>query len=99
MSKDSNLSEFNLFLASDAALGVLEAIYELTGEVPAEGTPAHTRWINSLTGLAWTGRRTAREMNAFLYKASDRHRFPKEYAEIEPGYEGVKETAALYVVN
>lgn len=98
MSKDSKLSEFNLFLASDAALGVLEAIYELTGEVPAENSAEHTRWINSLTGLAWTGRNTAREMNVFLYEASDRHRFPKDYSDIESG-NGVKEPRALYAVQ
>lgn len=45
------------------------------------------------------GPQEAREMNAFLYEASDRHRFPKEYAEIESGYEGVKETAGIYAIN
>lgn len=91
-------SDSNIFLASDTALGVLEAIYELTGEIPAEGTPAHARWINSLTGLAWTGRRTAREMNAFLYEASDMHRFPKDYADIEYDENEVREHTPFYAV-
>ena len=99
MSKDSNLSDFNLFLASDAVLGTLESIYEMMAEVPAENASERTRWVNALTGLAWAGRSAAREMNAFLYDASDMHRFPKDYSDIESDVEGVKEMAALYVVN
>lgn len=99
MTKCSRNSDFNLFLASDAVLGTLESIYEMTAEVPAEGTAEHARWVNALTGLAWAGRSAAREMNAFLYDASDRHRFPKEYSDIESDVKSVKEQAALYVVN
>ena len=38
-------------------------------------------------------------MNSFLYDASDMHRFPKDYSDIESDTKGVKEPAALYVVN
>lgn len=99
MSKDSNLSDFNLFLASDAVLGTLESIYEMLAEIPAESSSERTRWANALTGLAWAGRGAAREMNTFLYDASDRHRFPKDYSDIESDPTGVKETTALYVIS
>jgi len=99
MNNSKRNSDFNLFLASDAVLGTLESIYEMMAEIPAEGSAEHTRWANALTGLAWTGRGAAREMNAFLYEASDRHRFPKSYSDIESDAEGVKETAAIYAIR
>lgn len=101
MNKNSSSSDFNLFLASDAQLGVLEAIYELMAEIPAGGTPAHTQWANALTGLAWAGRRAAREMNVFLTEASDLHRFPTTYSEIVPDAERntVRESAAVYSIR
>lgn len=94
-------SEFNLFLASDAVLGALESIFELTGEVPAKGEES-TRWLNALTGLAWSGRQAARDMNSFLHDASDTHRFPATYDDLEPGGEeggGVRDTRGVYLVS
>ena len=99
MKKNSRNSDFNLFLASDAVLGTLESIYEMMAEIPAESSSERTRWANALTGLAWAGRGAARDMNAFLYEASDRHRFPKDYSDIESEPAGVKETAAIYAIR
>lgn len=99
MNKNSQLSDFNLFLSSDALLGVLEAMHEMMAEMPTDGTEARTLWLNSLTGLAWMGRNVAREMNVFLYKASDCHRFPNTYADIESSFDGVKETATVYAIR
>lgn len=100
MNKNNRSSDFNLFNASDATLGVLEAIYEMLAEVPAEHSPERARWINGLTGLAWVGRNAARELNAFVYEASDLQRIPCTYSDIESDhFDGVKETAAIYSIR
>ena len=79
---------------------MLEAIYEMLAEVPAEHSPERARWINGLMGLAWVGRNAARELNAFIYAASDAHRFPCSYSDIESDdLQGVKEAPAIYAVS
>lgn len=100
MNKNNRSSDFNLFNASDATLGVLEAIYEMLAQVPAEHSPERARWINGLTGLAWVGRNAARELNAFVYEASDVQRIPCTYPDIESDdFQSVKEERAIYAVN
>ena len=96
-------SEFSLFLASDAVLGALESIFELTGDVPSTvEEEERTRWLNALTGLAWSGRQAARDMNDFLHEASDKHRFPTTYDDLEPegdDSDGVNDTRGVYLVS
>ena len=97
MNKKIHSSDFNLFNASDATLGVLEAIYDMLGEVPAEGSPERAQWFNRLMGLAWVGRNAARELNAFVYEVSDVQQIPCTYSDIESDqFQGVKETPATY---
>lgn len=100
MNKNSCSSDFNLFNASDATLGVLEAIYEMMAEVPAEDSPERAQWLNGLAGLAWVGRNTARELNEFVYEVSDVQRIPCTYSDIEfDRFQGVKEPSAIYAVG
>lgn len=80
--KPSRSPDFNLFLSAGAVQGALEAIFEMTAELPAEG-PELNRWFGSLSGLAWNGRRAAREVHEFLGEASDTHHFPTSYAQLE----------------
>lgn len=98
MTKYRRSSDFNLFLSSDVVFGTLEALYEKMADVPTE-EPQRTEWINAITGLASAGLKAAREMNAFLYEASDRHRFPSTYADIESDENCVRETPPLYLVR
>ena len=87
-SNNSNRApDFNLFLAADAVQGTLEAIFEMTGDIPAEETELN-RWFGSLSGLTWAVRRAAREVHEFLGEASDRHRIPSTYAQLERDDDG-----------
>ena len=92
--------DFNLFLAAEAVQGALEAIFEMTAEIPSDEAEA-ARFFASLTGLAWAGRRAARELNTFLMEASDRHRFPSNYASLEPEScdDEIREPRVRYYVN
>lgn len=92
-------SDFNLFLASDTLLGVLEATHRMTTDEPPADGIERERWFNALHGLAWTGVKAARETNRFLMDASDMHRFPATYADIEADRNCVRETRAVYLVR
>lgn len=96
----NNPSDFNLFIASDFLLGVLESIHRMTTEEPPEDELERERWMNALYGLAWAGVKTAREMNRFLTVASDMHRLPTTYADIGGEKHGLREPArSFYVVR
>ena len=92
--------DFNLFLAAEALQGALEAIFEMLAEIPTDETEAQ-RCFASLAGLAWAGRRVARELNAFLLEASDRHRFPLNYGSLAPEDDDdeIREPRVRYCVN
>lgn len=93
-------ADFNLFLASDAVLGALRSIFDLTSDIP-DKEQERMLWLNALTGLAWSGHTAARELNKFLHEASDMHRFPNTYRDLEGGEDehGVRETSAIYLVK
>lgn len=92
-------SSFNLFLAAGSLLGILDALFEMSGDVP-ETEPELTRFHAKLSGLTASGRRIARELQDFLHEASDRHRFPYTYAQLESSDENmVRETPPLYLAS
>ena len=102
MNKKSNnrSADFNLFLSSDTVLGTLESIFELTAEVPRKGEEMML-WINALTGLSAAGCKAAREMNIFLYEASDKHNFPTTWnsLEIDEDDDRVRDTRGIYLAS
>lgn len=99
MNKNSRSSDFNLFISSDVTFGTLEAIGEKMADVPTD-EPERTEWVNAITGLASAGLKAAREMNAFLYEASDMHRFPSTYADIVVEKNCIREPAPpLYLAS
>ncbi len=98
MNKNNRSPDFNLFLSSDITFGTLEALNEKMADIPTV-EPERTEWINAVAGLVSAGLKAAREMNAFLYEASDRHYFPNTYSDIEPDFEGVKEPTLIYAFS
>lgn len=95
--KNTASPDFNLFDASDTALGTLAAICELMQSVPTRGVE-RTLWNNRVSGLANAGCKAAREMNLFIYEATDTQQLPVRWEDIErdPEPNGVRETAAVY---
>lgn len=93
-------ADFNLFLSSDTVLGTLESIFELTMEVPRKGEEMML-WVNALTGLAEAGRKAARDMNIFLYEASDSHDFPTTWSSLETDEDDghVRDARGIYLVG
>lgn len=79
---------FNLFLAAGTLLGILEALFEMSGDVP-ETEPELTRFHAKLSGLTASGRRIARELHDFLHEAGDLHRLPHTWAQLECGNGGM----------
>ena len=89
--------DLQLFYTPDKVYGMIDAygeevrasyrLFEMTGDIPAEETELN-RWFGSLSGLTWAGRRAAREVHEFLGEASDRHRIPSTYAQLERDDDG-----------
>lgn len=90
--------DFNLFLSSEAIFAILEALYELMGEIP-EGEPELCEFYAKLSGLSWCGKLLAQEQRKFLECASDLHRVPATYRDIRQSKPEVREQFAIYVVQ